>query len=883
MGYFGDLYYAEKERPFVGLPIEDIKATNKLLSEKYISNKEQSDYLDMMEQNLNSLNEKDAAIVKRRIDLTRDGIKNFTERGDWWNAGGTVKGLYKDFATDKGVQLTQSNYAARQEYEKWLDSEGSKLGWSEEERIAASNTAMKYYKGVSFVNEAGEEIEYNDQNKDEGRFAGVFNGRVLGENLSLDKYVWEAIGSKYGEPDVTPRSTYYNNKQGYWITVKGKDTFISKDEVASTTRNLIETDPKIRRWYDDVNYLESNSPMLAVSKFERLLDTSLYDKLSQEKYKGSTATERKAEFNTRYENEKEKIYSEIGLNSTNRDAFFNKLHSGEALNPDENIILRKMVAANRNLTTNMVVDNSTSRYAYAQQERDYDLQADEMYMFKAKHALEKEWEGEFKAVEGKGQGEIVTAFDITALSKGVSDLTNEQATLNAQLAKATTLSSRNGIQIKLNEVNTKLANARNNIKTLYSKGDDNIFIDEVAKSNSFPKFIVDVLGNSSVSDMTASDRSKLVKFLNAELKSRGSNTIIGNYDTFDANSIKSILDKPKVSYGMAEYSTGKSLPGFGIPSPEKSYDEIKTVIKNNYNKGSFVKPYLDYKVNTVTNPRFITNSEYAASVKNYYEGESEKMIDMDILSSTDKDDITKAKSTFYSDWIKSTSQLLQSGASFSTIMGANVNDYIATMKGKVSLANGKDEDSDGNEISLSTKNTTILPTTKAYNGDMYYQVSFNDSKGQPLYAKDNKGNLVPIIKYLKSDNPMQTRNDAFLAGRRMYNSAKSPKDQQTAIKLMANANFADITTFSTNDVPNNYGDVVPITDLSGNTNYIGIVKEDNGITTYKTKKSNGARVIDYNNPMTVRTSSSSGIEDVNRFNDVQDLIYKMQNSMLNNY
>ena len=889
MGYFGDLYYAEKERPFIGLPIEDIKATNKLLSERYASNRDQYDYLEMMEENLNTLNEKDAAWVKQRIDKTRNGIKNFTERGDWWNAGGTVKGLYKDYATDKGVQLTQANYAKYQEYEKWLDEEGDKLGWSEEDRAIASTAALRNYKGVSFIGEDGSEIEYSEQTKDKGRFAGAFNGRLLGENLSLDKYVWDAIGAKYGEPDITPQSTYYDNQQGYFVMVKGSKTFISEQEVANTTKRLMETDPKVKRWFDDVAYLQSSSPIYAAKSFETAVTNSIIDDLKKETYKGRTTEEKQAEFNKRFEDRRADAYRTIGLDGDEVTAFYNKIKSNEQLTEDDQKVLYQMINANKSLTEQGVMKNAASRYGYTQITKEYDLKNNEIWQFKEKHALEQAWS--YNPGIGKGAEELVPAWNVKKVATEYGKLLAEQTRLKGELSKAGTQGERNAIQQQISENETKLVNGKRNLLEYYKHGRDEDFLKEVAYTPSYGTLIGKVLNGTKPNSMTSDDRRKLVDYINMlnEADAIVTNTSwsgkpsykkYGYYDKIDEADLAKVMsrvsssglqfDKNANTRNIVNAATGVILKLRHTQDAGKIYDSYKTDV---------ISMGMEYTAKMGKGSAF---SDYMASVEDYYNNESDRLVNFTVFTSADKDQLGAAKSPLYDDYIKGVTQMFARGDQFSTLTGGSVQEWMGSMKGQAKKKITKDGAELWIDASLSATKAKLDVCKEAWDGKLYYRASFTDDEGNPLYEMDNNGKPRPIIKYVSAGNNEASRQMSAKLGKMLLQSgieSGNPEFIQQGISAIGNANFCDLTNFHVDQVPEGTKDIVPWKNLGGELQHIGIEKVGKTINTYRTKVVGNHREIDFQDPWLVNDNGT----ETNNFSSIQDLIMKATTQVYNPY
>ena len=257
MGYFGELYYPETKRIFVGEPIEDMKTVAEALETKYNTAKQGADALEIMAKNLNVLDE-DYAIKKASIEKIRKSFKTVGEQGNWEDAGNTLTSEYKDFATNEGITLAKSKYDVRDAYIKDLKSKQSELGWSDEklnEFIAASDklgsTPVTFYDPLT-----NEPLEYNEENRSKGMWKGSYTGYVPGKNIDITDKLNEITTGFMADTYGTGK--YYKDSSGdYYITDNGVTKKVADADILSFSKQYIANDPEIQRYFKDLDYIRN--------------------------------------------------------------------------------------------------------------------------------------------------------------------------------------------------------------------------------------------------------------------------------------------------------------------------------------------------------------------------------------------------------------------------------------------------------------------------------------------------------------------------------------------------------------------------------------------------------------------------------------------------
>ena len=114
---FGTLYYSDERPRFVGRPIEDITATNDLLSERYKQNKEAILQLKTVANNTPTL-PGDKGHVKNAINDIEAKLQKITDSGDYSMAGQTIQDAAFNFINNPILKEAKSVYANQMAYIK---------------------------------------------------------------------------------------------------------------------------------------------------------------------------------------------------------------------------------------------------------------------------------------------------------------------------------------------------------------------------------------------------------------------------------------------------------------------------------------------------------------------------------------------------------------------------------------------------------------------------------------------------------------------------------------------------------------------------------------------------------------------------------------------
>lgn len=240
MGYFGELYYPETKRIFVGEPIEDMKTVAAALETKYNTAKQGADALDIMASNLDVL-DKDYSIKKARIESIRNGFKDFAGQGNWEDAGATLQKQYKDYATDKGLSHAQKQYSARTSYSTALTGNSD---LSDEDRVKLLWDADSKYSGVK-VDETT------------GMVTGNYSGYAPNKFFDKIKYL-----------DEITKGWEYNKDSNSWVA-GGTDNspYITSGKMSREYRNFSElraaalealnSNKEYNNWLDSKTYIDT--------------------------------------------------------------------------------------------------------------------------------------------------------------------------------------------------------------------------------------------------------------------------------------------------------------------------------------------------------------------------------------------------------------------------------------------------------------------------------------------------------------------------------------------------------------------------------------------------------------------------------------------------
>ncbi len=143
---FGQLAYSQGSPQYLGLPIEDIKAVSRELTDRYNVNESTSDQIKTYVSSIPHRNV-DRKIVTDAASLIDQGVNQIVEDKSFHRSGRQIKDMAIAMQSNKGLQMAQSDYAAQVENYKNIDS---KKGWSEEQKNAIKAIAEANSTGVVY-------------------------------------------------------------------------------------------------------------------------------------------------------------------------------------------------------------------------------------------------------------------------------------------------------------------------------------------------------------------------------------------------------------------------------------------------------------------------------------------------------------------------------------------------------------------------------------------------------------------------------------------------------------------------------------------------------------------------------------------------------------
>ncbi len=258
MGYFGELYYPETKRIFVGEPVADIKATAKALETKYNTAKQGADALDIMASTLD-VRDIDYSIKKARIEAIRNGFKDFAEKGNWEDATYSLQKEYKDFATDEGLTNAKNMKTKISTDSAALLAKQADLGYSMDDMNVFIKANENSYTGQQFVDPlTGEKLD-PVKDKDKGKWTYKYSPYTPSKVPDFTEKVNKVL------TDWKANTTAYANSVIDYTTLQVKDKEGNVEEIGTQElRNYVKeyfaTDQSIQNWFNDKKFLTTNAP-----------------------------------------------------------------------------------------------------------------------------------------------------------------------------------------------------------------------------------------------------------------------------------------------------------------------------------------------------------------------------------------------------------------------------------------------------------------------------------------------------------------------------------------------------------------------------------------------------------------------------------------------
>ena len=114
MSGFGQLAYSQGSPQYLGLPIEDIKAVSRELTDRYNVNESTSDQIKTYVSSIPHRNV-DRKIVTDAASLIDQGVNQIVEDKSFHRSGRQIKDMAIAMQSNKGLQMAQSDYAAQVE------------------------------------------------------------------------------------------------------------------------------------------------------------------------------------------------------------------------------------------------------------------------------------------------------------------------------------------------------------------------------------------------------------------------------------------------------------------------------------------------------------------------------------------------------------------------------------------------------------------------------------------------------------------------------------------------------------------------------------------------------------------------------------------------
>lgn len=247
MARFGQLSYGQREKQFIGQPVEDIAMANQVLQERYHTNRDNIEQLQILEQNLDVIeHDKDKAVVREQIQATNDRIEGVTESGRYEHAGETVRDIYKHFQTNQGLQRAINNRQIQKETFAQIDE---REDLSARYRGIAKQMSMYGYEGVQ-------------QDPETGEWTGSFNGFIPPEAVDTTKLA----------DDILKGINANKNTQGGFWDVAGAEAQAATQMYIEKTGHTIEEIEHDRVMHIVGEYLKNSPEAVAWNEAKAEMD-----------------------------------------------------------------------------------------------------------------------------------------------------------------------------------------------------------------------------------------------------------------------------------------------------------------------------------------------------------------------------------------------------------------------------------------------------------------------------------------------------------------------------------------------------------------------------------------------------------------------------------
>lgn len=245
MSRFGQLSYGQRQKQFIGQPVEDIANVNAALIDRYHGNRGLIDELQIMESNIDLIDdENDRAVLRNQMDYTNNAIKDVSESGAYEHATNAVRDIYKNFKTNKGLQKAMSNRETQKAFYETIDSR---------------DDLDPRYKGISkqMANLSYQGVQQNEQGEWIGSYS-PFEPAAYFDDVEFAHSVLKHINAnahKEGKWNID--DPYVANAIDTYVQKTGiSREYITENRVQTIVLDALDRDPRAQAWNRDQQRME---------------------------------------------------------------------------------------------------------------------------------------------------------------------------------------------------------------------------------------------------------------------------------------------------------------------------------------------------------------------------------------------------------------------------------------------------------------------------------------------------------------------------------------------------------------------------------------------------------------------------------------------------
>jgi hypothetical protein len=728
---FGQLSYNQEKPKEYGLPLEVIEKVTNELQQRYFTNLGTKDQLQVMQANIDTL-DKDKPNIKAAIDRTNATLNPIIQSGDWSSATMLVNSAARDFAKDQNVRLSVEDYAKAQAH-------GAEL-----KKLLENKTISKWDYDTALNKTAAENHLPVSVDPKTGTVSNSFHGVIPAPYVPIHEKLDTIVR------DIKP-DTYLENLKKYpgleGYLSYGKTSVTDPNKVRAAALEYLMNDPMA------ASYIQWQNEAETFNKFGRAGNDFVYDDKGNLNYSWVSA----------------KDFKEVGLNvdPNNGNIFVGKgkdLQVLANLTDDPEKLKNLWSKANLN-----IIYKSDVNYALTKmQPGEKDMHYIEDWKAKDEHQRGANASENVKAMlfSNKSISTPITPKTTDSIKEVIVGTTATINNINTQLAnKNLDKTIYDNLVEQKRTLETQQRNAKSAILAIQSKFTTN---DHIKVSEALIDDYTNTLNNNQVDSPLI---SKLKSIKNDPNKhSKYSSTLVGYADLYLSN----------ISYNT-DRNTGENI--VVNKNGNKFSKEVALVIATDPNtKQDFEK----FKTDNIGNIKSEYYKAYNRGLENLNIQKMPTLEKRFDVAFSGKDSPVEVINSFYNNTLGDGTEFLdyQSGKTISQeLKGTKFSVY------KDSKNSNADLFKSAADLTKSELNVTL----NAGNGKSVFQLKLKDKEGKQLYNSDG----TEAIKLVTAADNGKASDALWIVGNEYYEAGKFRKDdkmQQDGLRVMANANLAELST-----------------------------------------------------------------------------------------